>query len=145
MDNTANRRTISQFIKYACVGVMNTLITLVVILMCKDILSINEWLSNAIGYIVGFINSFLWNKHWVFKSHRKMTREITVFCIGFLICYGIQFCVTWVLAMHTPLNDVEVDIMGLVLSGYGIATVIGMGVYTVANFMYNKVITFRGE
>lgn len=29
------------------------------------------------------------------------------------------------------------------ISGYGIATLIGMGVYTVANFVYNRLITFR--
>ena len=29
------------------------------------------------------------------------------------------------------------------ISGYGLATIIGMGVYTVANFVFNRLVTFR--
>ena len=29
------------------------------------------------------------------------------------------------------------------LSGYGLATIIGMGVYTMCNFVYNRLITFK--
>ena len=57
-----------QFIRYLLVGVINTLVTLIVIYVCKSILDINQWVSNAIGYVAGLINSFIWNKNWVFKS-----------------------------------------------------------------------------
>lgn len=137
-----NRKTIMQFVRYGCVGVINTVLTLVVILVCKDLLCINEWVSNAVGYIVGFINSFVWNKLWVFKSRNGMAREMAAFCMGFIICYCIQFIVTWVLSEYTWLKDSVFDFRGFVLSGYGIATLIGMVVYTIANFVYNKVITF---
>lgn len=145
LSDTLRKKTVAQFVKYACVGVMNTLLTLLVILFCKDWLNINEWVSNAIGYVAGFINSFVWNKHWVFRSHRGIFREMSAFCIGFLVCYAIQFAVTWLLAKQTPLNGMEIDIWGFVLSGYGIATIIGMITYTIANFLYNKFFTFKSN
>lgn len=141
--NPISRATFAQMIKYACVGALNTLLTLCVIVVSKDFLGINEWVSNAIGYVVGFINSFLWNKHWVFHSQRKLLNEMFRFIIGFLVCYAIQFLVTWLLAEHTALKEVEVSIYKIVLSGYGIATLLGMVVYTIANFLFNKYITFK--
>lgn len=65
---TLSRNTMLQFVKYACVGVLNTLVTLCVIYVCKALLGVNPLVSNAIGYVCGVINSFLWNKNWVFKT-----------------------------------------------------------------------------
>ena len=48
-----------QFAKYFLVGVMNTLITFILIFVCKTFLGINEYVSNGIGYVGGLINSFI--------------------------------------------------------------------------------------
>ena len=112
---------IVQFVRYACVGVMNTLVTLCVIFLCKSLLGINPLVSNAIGYIAGVINSFL----------------------GFIVCYGIQFLVVWLLNYKTALRGYEIDIYSFTLSGYGLATLIGNVVYTGSNFMFNKLVTFK--
>ena len=63
-----NRNQIAQFIKYCIVGVMNTAITLGVIFLCKSVCGINPYVSNAIGYICGLINSFLWKKQWELRA-----------------------------------------------------------------------------
>lgn len=140
---TAHRHTMLQFIRYALVGVINTMVTLVVILICKSLLGINPWVSNAAGYIAGFINSFIWNKLWVFNSHNKIMHEALKFFGGFLICYGLQFVVTFLLTDYTALGDMEWKIRDFTLSGYGVATIIGMIAYTFANFVYNRMVTFR--
>lgn len=142
--NISTRKEIIRFIRYALVGVMNTVLTLVVIYACKDFFGINEWVSNAVGYIAGFINSFLWNKLWVFNSSAGYLREAVKFFGGFILCYIIQLMATWLLAEHSPLSGREWILFGFVISGYGIATLIGMIVYTAANFLYNRCITFRG-
>lgn len=68
---TLNKKeTLIQFIKYGMVGAMNTLVTLGVIFICKTFLGWNLYLSNALGYIAGVINSFIWNKTWVFRSQK---------------------------------------------------------------------------
>lgn len=59
------RPAVRQFLRYLIVGVMNTLVTLVVIYLCKSQWGVNQWVSNGIGYVAGLINSFVWNKLWV--------------------------------------------------------------------------------
>ncbi len=52
-------RTVVQFLKYAIVGVMNTIITLGVIFVCKSLLGVNDYVSTALGYVAGVLNSFI--------------------------------------------------------------------------------------
>ena len=137
------RRTLIQFTKYAMVGVMNTLVTLILIFIFKTLFGVNEYVSNAIGYVGGLINSFIWNKTWVFQSKRGVGREAIKFIAGFLICYGLQLLAVWVLNEHSFLGDVLIDFGFYTVSGYAIATLIGMALYTLLNFIYNRLVTFR--
>ena len=73
-----------QFVKYCIVGVLNTLVTLGVIYICKSFLGWNLYLSNVLGYVAGVVNSFLCNKSWVFKSDGSYMREAVRFLAGFL-------------------------------------------------------------
>ncbi|MCF0213746.1 MAG: GtrA family protein [Muribaculaceae bacterium] len=137
---------VRQFLRYLIVGVMNTLVTLIVIYICKSVLDINMWVSNAIGYTAGLINSFIWNKLWVFHSTKRSAAaadELLKFLVGFLVCYGIQLFVTWFLTTPMHLGNMTWHLGSIVMSGYGLATLVGMGVYTVANFIFNRLITFK--
>lgn len=132
-----------QFAKFLLVGGGNTLVTLMVILILKSVMSVNPWVSNAVGYVAGMINSFLWNKMWVFRSRsRRFHVEALRFLVGFLVCYAGQLAVTF--AFTSFLDGCEWLLPGgFTLSGYGLATIIGMGFYTVCNFIYNRVVTFK--
>jgi len=106
------------------------------------LIGLNEYLSNAIGYIMGVVNSFLWNKQWVFHSKGGYRREGMRFAVGFLICYALQFAT--LAALNTSsFGNIEINLGLITVSGYGIATVIGCAVYTICNFIYNRLITFR--
>ena len=132
-----------RFIRYCIVGAINTAITLGVIFLCHSILGMGEYISNVIGYIAGLINSFLWNRAWVFCAQGSRTRQAFRFAIGFAICYGIQLAVVFALC-HTALTSYHLSLISdLTLSGYAIATLIGNVTYTIANYLYNKHITFR--
>lgn len=132
-----------QLVKYAIVGVMNTLLTLCIIFVCKSVLEINPYLSNAIGYFCGLVNSFLWNRSWVFHANEgRMHQQAIRFIIGFAICYALQFLVVWILN-QSSFGQIEILIWGFTLSGYGIATLIGNVVYTMCNFVYNRLIAFK--
>lgn len=137
------RKTIVQFMKYVIVGCMNTAITLGVIFVCKSLLDVNPYLSNALGYIAGLINSFIWNKNWVFKSQNGYSREAIKFVIGFGICYLLQLGVVYGLN-STTFGTYEWQILGIfTISGYGVATLLGSVAYTVVNYIYNRVVTFK--
>lgn len=132
-----------RFLKYCSVGVLNTLLCLSVIFTCKSLLDLNPYVSNALGYTAGLINSFLWNRKWVFKSDGGMMKEAIKFICGFFICYVLQFVVVWVLN-QSAFGDRYFELGVFTLTGYGIATLIGNIVYTIANFIYNKLVTFKG-
>ena len=137
------RKTTLQFVRYAVTGVINTLLTLLVIYFTKGILGINPWIANALGYGAGFVNSFVWNKFWVFRSHSGVMSEALRFCLCFAACYLLQFFVTWIITDHSVLGDMEFLIWRIAFTGYGLATLIGMCVYTLANFILNRAFTFK--
>lgn len=119
-----------QFLKFIGVGVLNTLISLGVIYLCMHV-GINYRLSNLIGYGAGVLNSFIWNKLWVFRSKEKnVLWEMFLFGITFAACYGIQYGVLLLLVEKMQIN-------------LYLAQLIAMGVYTVCNFLLNRFITFR--
>ncbi len=80
----------------------------------------------------------------MFRSSAGYFKEALKFVGGFLLCYGLQFLATWLLTDHSFLTGSEWTLFGMVISGYGISTLVGMVVYTLANFVYNKAITFAG-
>lgn len=132
-----------QFVKYCIVGVLNTLVTLGVIYICKSFLGWNLYLSNVLGYVAGVVNSFLCNKSWVFKSDGSYMREAVRFLAGFLVCYLLQLWVVWAITAKSIIGHCDFAVAGIVISGYGIATLVGNVVYTLANFVYNRMVTFR--
>lgn len=142
LDKIQDSASLLQFVKYCTVGVLNTAVCLGIIFVCKSILGIDPYLSNALGYIGGVINSFLWNRKWVFHSGGSMGREAVLFLIGFGVCYALQFLVVWIVTV-SAFGSYEVEIGVFTLTGYGIATLAGSVVYTVANYLYNRIFTFR--
>lgn len=119
-----------QFLKFVSVGIINTLVSLLVIYLCME-LGVNYKLSNLFGYIAGVINSFVWSKIWVFKSRdASVIKESVKFSFTFLICYTIQYLILLLFAEKLQINKY-------------LSQLIAMGVYTVINFLMNKFFTFR--
>lgn len=138
------KTTTIQLIKYGIVGVSNSLITLIVIYLCNEVIGMKLMLADVIGYIAGLINSFIWNKNWVFKSHNKrLHREALLFVVGFLVCFGLQFVT--VLCLRDPMKALELTPAGIPSDTFGeyAAVCIGMVVYTLANYAYNRFVTFK--
>lgn len=138
-----NRKQQLEFAKYLIVGGMNTAVTLFIIFVCKSVLGLNPYLSNAMGYVAGVTNSFLWNRSWVFHSNGKMGTEAIKFLVGFGICYLLQLAFVWGSTTFSPLGEMLWEIGGFTLSGYGVATIGGMCVYTICNFIYNRHVAFK--
>lgn len=56
---------LARFVKFIIVGCLNTAITYICYVALR-FFDFGVEVSNLIGYIVGLINSFVWNKKWVF-------------------------------------------------------------------------------
>lgn len=144
-----------QAIKYGIVGVLNTLLTALAIWVMMhfvfkvrgdgDVSSTVMTVSNTVGYIVGIINSFLWNRFWTFKSKRSWKVDFLKFILAFLVCFIPQLILVNLLNKYVPLNSIDFTILNkhFVISFAYICQLIGMVFYTVLNFLMNKYYTFR--
>ena len=145
IDKAEARKTGIQLLKYGVIGVMNTLITLVSFYLLNTKLGVPYGPSNIIGYVLGVINSFIWNRNWVFKTGVNVKREALLFGCGFVLCWMLQGVVSWVLlegvGMKALPND-AIPFFPMEKAGQNIVMVISMVVYTIANYAYNRFVTF---
>lgn len=153
MEKKEIRTTMVQLIKYGIVGVSNSLITLIVIFLFNSVLNLSLLLADVVGYVAGVINSFIWNKQWVFKTHdTKLVKEMSLFVTGFLICFGLQFIT--LLIITKPTIAIAETSLGSDFSSFGMsakeigeyaAVIIGMVVYTLSNYIFNRFVTFKAK
>jgi putative flippase GtrA len=125
------KKAIKQAIKYGVVGVINTLITAVVIWVMMKLLGCSDVVSNVVGYIAGVLNSFIWNKKWTFKSTERWMGSAIRFGIVFGICYLLQLgLLVFVLNPYLAIDPYYNQL-------------IAMAFYTAINFVMNKFYTFK--
>ena len=129
--NIFKDKTFIQLIKFAIVGCINTGLSLAIFYILYNWIDINEYISNLIAYIAGLINSFFWNKLWVFrKNGGNIIREANYFFLIFVLCYGIQFVCFRTLVEYCKINANWAQIPAMI-------------VYTISNYILNKFITFK--
>jgi putative flippase GtrA len=58
-----------QFVKFGIVGVSNTLLTFAVYTLLLKGFGVWYLAASAIGFVVGAVNGFLWNRRWTFRGH----------------------------------------------------------------------------
>ncbi len=119
-----------QFVKFGIVGVSNTLITFAVYTLLLKGFGVWYLAASAIGFVVGAVNGFLWNRRWTFRGH--VGDALTPVRWGIVQSAG--------LALNLGLLYVFVHDAGLdELLGQAFATVI----VTVLTFIANRAWTFR--
>jgi putative flippase GtrA len=64
-----NTPLLVQFVKFGIVGVSNTLLTFAVYTLLLKVFGVWYLAASAIGFTVGAINGFLWNRRWTFREH----------------------------------------------------------------------------
>jgi putative flippase GtrA len=143
-----------QAFKYGIVGIMNTLLTALAIWIMMHLFGVknneevSSWvisISNTVGYIVGFINSFLWNRSWTFKSKKSWKTDLYKFIIAFLICFVLQLLLVNFLNSYIRINAVQFNFLkqGYEVNFAYICQLIGIVFYTTLNFICNKYYTFK--
>ena len=150
-----NKRFFAELIKYGIVGVMNTLVTTVVIwlimrfvyqITTDDSATATELsVSNFVGYVAGVINSFIWNRNWTFKSQKDWKKEFLVFIGAFLICYLPQLLLVNLLNTYADFPAIQFSLLGygVFINHAYICQLIGIVFFTACNFLVNKYVTFR--
>ncbi len=150
-----NKDTIYQLLKYGIVGVLNTLLTAVVIWAVlkfgfgvvseEKATSMQMAVSNFAGYSVGLVNSFIFNRNWTFKSKGDWKTGFLKFVLAFGICYVIQLGVVLFLNKYASIPSIQFNALGrnyIINSSY-ICQLIGIVFYTGLGFFFNKYYTFK--
>jgi putative flippase GtrA len=119
-----------QFIKFGIVGVSNTLLTALTIWILMNVFHCSDYFSNITGYVVGLINSFIWNRRWTFESNTKVKDTIFKFIITFAISYALQLGNLYLLLQYSKIDPYVCQLLSI-------------GVYTCVNFVLNKFYTFK--
>jgi putative flippase GtrA len=122
--------SLKQFIKFGIVGISNTLLTAATIWILMKWCHSSAYVSNIIGYIVGLINSFVWNRKWTFESKSSLRNTIFKFIITFAISYLLQLGNLYLLLHFTHIDPYFCQLLSIV-------------VYTIVNFILNKFYTFK--
>lgn len=111
------------FSKYILVGIINTAITALLILLLMY-LGLGVYTSNAFGYVAGIIVSFIFNTLFTFSTKLTWKRFIK-FIINCGICYVVNLVVIYLVLF---INNEWIYF----------AQLCGMGAYTVSGFILNK-------
>lgn len=127
-----NKKEFIRFVKFLVVGIINTFVTYIVFVLIR-LFGATPELSNAMGYLAGVINSFLWNKKWVFQTKgTNVYKEMAAFFAVFVVCYYVQFVAFRFMLYEMKWNEY-------------IAQLIGMLVYTMLSFILNKFFSFKNN
>lgn len=108
------------FIKYLMVGMINTLVGfgIIFLLMYGGLL---PEIANFIGYLCGFILSFILNKYFTFKSKNYVKSEFIRFALSMGIAYLINLLILVISYRYFGINEYISQIIAGIfytLSGY---------------------------
>jgi len=104
-----------QFSRFLLVGFVNTALGYAAIFACMYLVGLSPELSNAAGYAIGLLASYFLNRHFTFRSARRLSTEFVSFAIVFLTAYTANFIVLVVLVrglgVHAAFSQVVAGIV----------------------------------
>lgn len=146
----AVKQTAGQFLKFAVVGVLNTLVDFAVFQALNLLLG---WVyaAQVAGFTCGVINSYLWNSNWTFRKERtKSFREMSLFLLVNILSLGVSLGVMWLCREVFGVTNAWAEswipeaIAGFV-KGDTIAKLIATCFSIVVNYVGNKLLVFNGK
>jgi putative flippase GtrA len=118
-----------QLMRFAAVGVLNTVLGYAVIFACMYLAGLGAVTSNVIGYLVGLIVSYVMNRTFTFRSVAPASREMIRFVSIFLLAYLANLAVLVLSIDHFGVHE------GVAQIGAGV-------VYFGLSFIMNKYYVF---
>ncbi len=129
-ERSSGAPVVVQFVKFGIVGVSNTLLTFAVYTLLLKGFGVWYLAASAIGFVVGAVNGFLWNRRWTFRGHVGDALTPVRWGVVQGCGLGLNLGLLYLLVHDAGLNK---------LLGQAFATV----VVTVLTFIANRAWTFR--
>lgn len=121
---------ISKFLKFGVVGCSGMIIDFGMTYLCKEILRLNKFLSNAIGFILTATSNYFLNRIWTFESQNEQVgTQYVQFMIVSTIGLGINSLVLYLLNEKLKWN-------------FYLSKLFAIGITTIWNFFANLLFTF---
>ena len=122
--------------KFLLTGVINTLVGALVMFLLYNLAGCSYWFSSAANYLVGGTVSFFLNKYFTFRNNERSWIQVLRFALTVTVCWLLAYGLAKPLTLK-------------LLAGAGerlqtnAAMVVGMGLYTVLNYLVQRFFAFK--
>ena len=120
----------NQFMRFLLVGITNTAVGYGIIFGCMYLAGLSPESSNAVGYTLGLLLSYLLHRRVTFRSNQQRSTEFVRFVIVFLAAYSANLLVLIVLVRILAIHA-------------GVSQIIAGVIYLGAAYLLNKLYVFR--
>ena len=121
----------SKLLKFGIVGCSGMIIDFGITYLCKEILKINKFVSNGIGFILAATSNYFLNRNWTFNSQSEdIGIQYAQFMIVSAIGLGINSLVLFLLNEKLKWN-------------FYFSKVIAIAITTIWNCFANLLFTFK--
>lgn len=120
---------VSKFLKFGVVGCSGMIIDFGTTYLCKEILRINKFVSNAIGFVIAATSNYFLNRIWTFESSEGVGVQYLQFMVVSIIGLGINSLVLYLLNEKMRWN-------------FYLSKLFAIGITTIWNFFANLLFTF---
>ena len=125
-----NGETLLKFMKFGAVGISGLFVDFGITFLCKEIIKIPKYISNAIGFTMAASTNYLLNRIWTFQSQDPgIALEFSRFFIVSLIGLGINTLILWLLVSKFKMN-------------FYLSKLFAIAVVMIWNFLANLLYTF---
>ena len=118
----------TQILRFILVGFVSTTINYIFFIFFYKISS-NVYISASFGYFLGFLNSYIFSKNWVFKKYQKSNKSLFKFLLVHL------FSLT--------LINILISLLSLIAIDYRFSWLLSMGLAVITNFLGSKYFAFK--
>ena len=130
------RPLITKFIKFGIVGASGMLVHFSVLYLFKEVVGLNLFVANTIGFVTAATTNYILNRIWTFRSREKQVAvEYLKFILVSVIGLGVNNGTMWITGKLLPdwFDDWR----------FYLIWVFAVGVTTLWNFFGNMLFTFR--
>ena len=127
-----NGELIYKFVKFGVVGASGMAVDFGFTFLSKEIIKIQKYIANAIGFTLAATSNYFLNRWWTFHSHNPhVGLEYSKFLLISILGLGINTFVIWLLVSRYNRN-------------FYISKLFAIAVVTLWNFIFNMIFTFAG-
>ena len=132
------RTLVTKFLKFGVVGASGMVVHFGVLYLFKEVVGLNPFVSNTIGFVTAATTNYFLNRIWTFRSKEKQVGvEYLKFILVSVIGLGVNNGTMWLTGRLLPdwFDDWR----------FYIIWVFAVGVTTLWNFFGNMLFTFRNN